>query len=116
VYLSIPGYIKDALHKFQHPTPKRPQYAPHNWTVPDYGQRIQYTPLPDDPPPATSEEITRAQSIVDTLLYNARAVDPTLLLPLITLASQLSTSTATSIHAVSHLLDYCSTHPEASIR
>jgi hypothetical protein len=24
VYLSTPGYIKDALHKFQHPMPKRP--------------------------------------------------------------------------------------------
>jgi hypothetical protein len=40
VDLSMPGYIKDALHKFQHPLPKRPQYAPHNWTVPAYGQRI----------------------------------------------------------------------------
>jgi hypothetical protein len=34
VDLSMPGYIKDYLHKFQHPLPKRPQYAPHNWTVP----------------------------------------------------------------------------------
>jgi hypothetical protein len=47
VDLSMPGYIEDALHKFQHPIPKRPQYAPHNWTVPDYGRRIQYSPLPD---------------------------------------------------------------------
>jgi hypothetical protein len=31
VDLSMPGYIKDALHKFQHPLPKHPQYAPHNW-------------------------------------------------------------------------------------
>jgi hypothetical protein len=29
VYLYMPGYIKDALHM-----PNRPQYAPHNWTVP----------------------------------------------------------------------------------
>jgi hypothetical protein len=34
VDLSMPSYIKDALHKFQHTLPKRPQYAPHNWTVP----------------------------------------------------------------------------------
>ena len=32
----MPGYIAKALHKFQHPTPKRSQHAPHNWTVPDY--------------------------------------------------------------------------------
>jgi hypothetical protein len=86
VDLSMPGYIKDVLHKFQHPMPKRPQYAPHNWTVPTYGQRIQYAPLPDATPPATSAEITRAQAIVGTLLYNARTVDPTLLVSLSALA------------------------------
>jgi hypothetical protein len=112
----MPGYIKDALHKFQHPLPKRPQYAPHNWTVPAYGQCIKYAPLPDAAPPATAAEITRAQEIMGTFLYNARAVDPTLLVPLSALASQLSTDTATTIKAVSHLLDYCSTHLEYTIR
>jgi hypothetical protein len=105
VDLSMPGYIKDALHKFQHPLPKRPQYAPHTWTVPDYGQRIQYAPLPDATPPATAEEITSAQAVVGTLLYNARAVNPKLLVPPSALASQLSTATTTTITAVSHLLD-----------
>jgi hypothetical protein len=55
-------------------------------------------------------------AIVGALIYNARAVDPTLLLTLITMASQLSTATTTTINAVSHILDYCSTHPEFSIR
>jgi hypothetical protein len=87
VDLSMPGYIKDALRKFQHPLPKHPQYAPHNWTVPAYGQRIQYAPLPDAAPPATAAEITLAQAIVGTLLYNSRVVDPTLLMPLSTMAS-----------------------------
>jgi hypothetical protein len=50
VDLSMPGYIKDTLCKFQHPLPKRPQYAPYNWTITAYGQRIQYAPLPDAPP------------------------------------------------------------------
>jgi hypothetical protein len=38
VDLSMSGYIKDALYKYQHPMPKHPQYAPHNWTVPAYVQ------------------------------------------------------------------------------
>jgi hypothetical protein len=113
---SMPGYIKDTLHRFQHALPKRPQYAPHNWIVPAYGQRIQYAPLPDAAPPATAEKITRAQAVVGTILYNARAVDPTLLVPLSALASQISTATTTTIKAVSHLLDYCSTYPECTIR
>jgi hypothetical protein len=111
----MPGYIKDALQKFQHPLPKLLQYAPHNWMVPTYGQRIQYAPLPDAVPPETAAEITRAQEFVGTILYNARAVDPTLLVPLSALASQLYNATATTIKAVSHLLDYCSTHPESTI-
>jgi hypothetical protein len=39
------------------------------------------------PPAATSQELTRAQAIVGTLLYNSRAVDLKLLVPLRTLAS-----------------------------
>jgi hypothetical protein len=116
VDLSMPGYIKDTLYKFQHPLPKCPQYVPHNWKILSYGQRIQYAPLPDTAPPATAQEITHAHAIVGTLLYNARAVYPTLLVPLSVLASQLSTATPTTIKAVSHLLDYCSTHPESTIR
>jgi hypothetical protein len=100
----MPGYIN------------HPQYAQHNWNVPYYGQRIQYAPLTEAPPPETSREFTRSQSIVGTLLYNPRTIYPTLLVPLINLASQLSTATSTTIDAVSHLLDYCSSHPEASVR
>jgi hypothetical protein len=115
VDLSMPGYIKDALHKFQHPLPKRPQYAPHNWTFPAYGQRVQYASTPDMAPPATKADITRAQAIVGTLLYNARAVDLTFLVSLSTMESQLATATTTTIKYVSHLIDYCSTQPEATI-
>jgi hypothetical protein len=60
--------------------------------------------------------LTHAHTVVGSLVYNMRAVDPTLLVPLSALASQLSTATTTAIKAVSHLLDYCSTHPESTIR
>jgi hypothetical protein len=110
----MPGYIKDALHKFQHPLPKRPQCAPQNWKVPAYCQRVQYAPPPDTAPPSTAAEITWSQAIGGNLLYNAREVDSTLLVPLSTLASQVFTTT-TTIKAAVHLLNYCSTHPEATI-
>jgi hypothetical protein len=116
VYLSMPGYIKDSLHTYQHPMPNRTHYSPHNWTVPAYGQCIQYTPLPDASFPTTSQDITRAQGTVGKLLYNSRAVDTTLLVPLITLSSQLSMATSANMDAISHIIDYCSTHPESSIR
>jgi hypothetical protein len=65
---------------------------------------------------ASAADITRAQGIVGTLLYYARSVDPTLSMPLSTIASRLSTATATTMDAVKHLLNYCSTKPNATIR
>ena len=47
VDVSIPGYVVEALQKFQHTKPQRPQHAPHQWNTPAYGQRIQLTKEPD---------------------------------------------------------------------
>jgi hypothetical protein len=116
VDLSMPGYITAMLHKYQHPPSKRPQYSPHTWTEPAYSQRIQYAPPPDKSAAASAADITCAQGIVGTLLYYARSVDPTLTMPLSTIASRLSTATTTTMDAVRHLLDYCSTKPDAAIR
>ena len=43
VLISMPNYVTKALHKFQHPTPKRAQYVPHKWTRPKYGATKQLT-------------------------------------------------------------------------
>jgi hypothetical protein len=114
--LSMPVYITAMLHKYQHPPAKRPQYTPHKCTEPAYGQRIQCAPLPDESMAASTADITRAQGILGTLLYYARSVDPTLIMPLSTIASHLSTATSTTMDAVKHLLDYCSTKHHATIR
>jgi hypothetical protein len=103
------------LHKYQHPPSKCPKYAPHTWTEPAYGQRIQYAPPPDESAAASAADITRAQGIVGTLLYYARSVDPTLIMPLGTIASRLSTATTTTMYATSHLLYYCISKPDAAI-
>jgi endonuclease I len=39
VDLSMPGYIKAALHKYQHPAPMCPEHAPHKWNPPVYGAK-----------------------------------------------------------------------------
>jgi hypothetical protein len=115
VDLSMPGYVTAVLHKYHHPPSKRPQYAPHTWTEPAYGQRIQYAPPPDESATASTADITHTQGVVGTLLYYARSVDPTLIVPLSTIASRLSTATTTTMDDVSHPLDYCSTNPDAAI-
>ena len=34
--VSMSNYVTNAVHKFHHTTPKRAQYAPHQWTRPNY--------------------------------------------------------------------------------
>ena len=39
----VPGFTKRALHKYQHPTPKRPQHAPAKAAPIQYGAKVQTT-------------------------------------------------------------------------
>ena len=84
----MPNYVTKSLHKFQHPTPKRAQYSPHQWTRPNYGATKQLaTPL-DTSPPILEEQKRRIQQIIGTFLYYARAEDYTMLTALNTLVEQ----------------------------
>ena len=42
VDISMPKYIEKLLQKFLHTPPSRQQHAPHKWTEPTYGQKVQY--------------------------------------------------------------------------
>jgi hypothetical protein len=48
VDLSMPGYIQQALHKFQHPNPTKPQHSPHQHKEIKYGAQSQLTDPSDD--------------------------------------------------------------------
>ena len=90
VDISVPGYIAKALHKFQHPAPKKPQYAPHVWLTPTYGQKVQYA-LPSETLPVLDKKGTkRVQSITGTFQYYMKGVDPTMIVAVNELASQQS--------------------------
>ena len=41
VDISMPKYVPALLQKLQHLKPAKPQYTPHPWVVPAYGQHIQ---------------------------------------------------------------------------
>ena len=114
--LSMPGYIQKVLHKFQHPYPKKPQHAPHKCETPQYGAKVQYTETPDNSPHLVASEIKTLQQQIGSLLYYARAVDSTLLVALSTVASKQSQGTQAVAEAMSQILDYCATHPDATIR
>jgi hypothetical protein len=50
VDISMPFYLPNTMYKFQHTTPTKHQGAPHAWTVPNYGAKIQYAANDDDSP------------------------------------------------------------------
>ena len=116
VDLSMPGYIEKALQRFEHPTPTRPEDAPHAWQAPQYGAKIQMTDEIDTSPPLDPTGTKRLQEIIGTLLYYARTVDSTMLVALGTLAAAQSKGTEETAKASIKLLNYAATHPDAVLR
>jgi hypothetical protein len=82
VDLSMPGYIKAALHKYQHAAPARPKHAPHTWNPPIYGAKTQFVEDKTISTALSDKDVNKLQQLTGTLLYYARAVDPTLIMPI----------------------------------
>ena len=73
----MPGFIERALLRFKHNKPTRAQHLPHCAAPTIYGAAQQLTPEPDTTPLLDAAETKTVQEIIGTLLYYARAVDPT---------------------------------------
>jgi hypothetical protein len=112
----MPGYIKAALHQYQHAAPTRPEHAPHTWNPPIYGAKTQYMEDKTTSPALSDKDVNKLQQLTGTLLYYARAVDPTLIMPINVLASEQSKATEVTAEKVIKILNYCNTHPETKIR
>ena len=50
VHVSIPGYVQDTLQRFKHYPPQRRQDQPYTHTPPEYGEKVKYAKVVDDPP------------------------------------------------------------------
>jgi hypothetical protein len=111
VDLSMPGYIKAALHKYQHAAPARPEHAPHTWNPPIYGTKTQYMEDKTASPALSDKDVNKLQQLTGTLLYYPRAGDPALIMPINVLASEQSRATAVTADKVINILNYCNTHP-----
>jgi hypothetical protein len=86
--LSMPQYIPDALHKFQHPPPAQPQDSPHPCNAPQYGIKVQKPEPIDMSLPASAKDKKYIEQVVGTLLYYARSVDNTRLVALSSIAAE----------------------------
>jgi hypothetical protein len=67
-------------------------------------------------PALSDKDANKLQQLMGTILYYARAFDPTLIMPITVLASEQSKATAVTADKVIKLLNYCNTHPETKIR
>jgi hypothetical protein len=116
VDLYMPGYIKAALQKYQHPAPTRTEHVPHQWNPCIYGAKTQYVEDIQDIPALSPKEVTHLQQLGGSILYYACTVDPTLIMPVNVLASEQTKSTAATADKIIKLLNYCTTHPEDTLR
>jgi hypothetical protein len=84
----MPKYIPDALHKFQHPPPARPQDSPHPCNAPQYGIKVQKPEPIDMSLPTSAKDKKYIKQVVGTLLYYARSVDNTVLVALSSITAE----------------------------
>jgi hypothetical protein len=80
-----------------------------------YGAKTQYA-TQDESPPLTAKQCLTIQKVTGSVLYYARTVDPTVLMPLNAIATEQTKVTEKTQAATNQLLDYLSTHPDATIR
>jgi hypothetical protein len=113
--ISMPGYVSHVLSKFQHDTPKHLQHASSRYVTPVYGAKTQDA-TKDETPPLTAKKCLTIQKVTRSVLYYARAVDPTVLMPLNDIAAEQTKATEKTQAATNQLLDYLVTHPDATIR
>jgi hypothetical protein len=114
--VSMPNYVDNALHKFQHDPPRRHQDAPHTWNKPVYGAAVQYATNDSQSPRLDAKAVNRVQQIVGTFLYYALAVDSTMLVALSSIGSEQSHATQQTLDDTTWLLDYAASHRDATIR
>jgi hypothetical protein len=113
--ISMPGYVSNVLSKFQHDTPKHLQHTPSRYVTPVYGAKTQYA-TKYDTPSLTAKQCLTIQKVTVSVLYYARAVDPTVLMPLNDIATEQTKATEKTQAATNQLLDYLATHADAAIR
>jgi hypothetical protein len=91
------------------------EHSPHAWQKPNYGAKTQHAPPEDTTALLDAADIQHVQEALGTFLFYARAVDSVMLVALNTLASQQSKGTRATLLALTQLLNYAATHPDACV-
>jgi hypothetical protein len=65
------GYIKAALHTYQHDSPTRPEHAPHTWNPTIYCTKTQNVEDETTSPALSDKDVNRLQQLTGMLFYFA---------------------------------------------
>jgi len=112
---SVKGYVEQALHKAQHKKPSKPQDAPSKAIPIQYGAKVQKTQT-DTTPTLSADGIKAIQEVVGMFSWYSRAADPTMAKTLSSIAARQSKATTKVKEEVKQFLDYCASHPNATVR
>jgi hypothetical protein len=115
VHCSIPGYVEAVLKRFKHEHPSKPQHQPYPHNPVQYGSKAQYVEPIDDSPKLNKEDKRFIQEVTGTFLFYARAVDPTMLVALGSLAVEQASPTENTMKKCKQFLDYAATQEDAVI-
>jgi hypothetical protein len=88
----MPGCVSNVLSKFQHDAHKHPQHTLSRYITPVYSAKTKYA-MKDEIPPLTTQQCLTIQKVTGSVLYYARAVDPTVLMPLNDIATEQTKAT-----------------------
>jgi hypothetical protein len=80
-----------------------------------YGAKTQYA-TKDETPPLAAKQCITIQKFTGSVLYYARAVEPTVLMPINDISTEQTKATDKTQSATNQLLDYLATHPYSTIR
>ena len=87
------AYMLDLRKTYGHPTPKKPQYLPHQHRPINYGAKQQMV-QPEDTSPSLDDKVMKMfQGVVGALLYVGRAVNKKLIVELSAIGSHQSEET-----------------------
>ena len=90
VTLSMPNYVRKALHRFQHILREGKEYLPHICAPIQYGHKFQYADPLDTSEYLSDKETILFQQVCGTFLYYAIAIYNTIFPALSNISSEQS--------------------------
>ena len=115
VNVSMSGYVHKMLQKIQHNSSTNPQFAPHSWSTPYYGARIQYTLTHDSSPLSDKKGQQFVLLVVSSFLYYGRAIDSTMLVALNDIAAHQAAPTQVIQTKCDQQLDYAAIYLDVKL-